>query len=118
MFPERPPMQTTDNCFTIYRGQKAICAIQLVAHCYPGKWRYILKADETLNVQLRNSKNEIIISKNFTGADVDEQTKQVSVIFTEEETADLNEDKYFISAYRNGFVVLTSQPVFIKEMVI
>lgn len=48
---------------------------------------------------------------------MDEQTKQVSVIFTEEETVTLNEDKYFISAYRNGFVVLTSQPVFIKEMV-
>lgn len=117
MFPERKPVQTEDNCFTIYRGQKAICAIQLVAHCYPGKWRYILKADETLNVQLRNKQNEIIISKNFTGADVDEQTKQVSVIFSEEETATLNEDKYYLSAYRNGFVVLTSQPVIIKEMV-
>lgn len=63
MFPERPPKQTADNCFTIYRGQKAICAIQLVAHCYYGKWRYILKADDTLNVQLRNSKNEIIIQR-------------------------------------------------------
>lgn len=114
MFPERKPVQTEDNCFTIYRGQKALCAIQLLVDNH---WRYILKDTDVLNVQLRNADNEIIISKNFTKENVDEITKQVAVPFSEEETAALTQNKYFISAFMDGYVVLSSQPVYVREVV-
>lgn len=115
MFPERPKVEERADAFVIYPGFKAFCAVQLtVDRC----WRYILATGEKLTVQIRDKCDNVVISREFTRADVDDEDKTVRIVFTEEETNQLTVgEKYYFTAFKNGFVVVPAELIKVRKVV-
>jgi hypothetical protein len=116
MFPERIPMKENE-IFTIFRGYNAILSILLTVKIRKGIWKYVLNTDEKLIVEIRNRHNEVQITKEYSKADVNPQSKRINVEFSAAETEKLKTEKHYITAYLNGYVVLNPQEIKIKDVV-
>lgn len=116
MFPERIPMKENE-IFTIFRGYNAILSILLTVKIEKGIWKYVLNTDEKLIVEIRNRHNEVQITKEYSKADVNPQSKRINVEFSAAETEKLKAEKHYITAYLNEYVVLKPQEIAVKEMV-
>lgn len=118
MFPERPVVKKEPDLppgQIFYRGHKAVCGIQLVVD---GIWRYQLQEGEQLTVEIRDESNTAVITKTFGASDIDTKDKIATAEFSESETSTLNADnKYFITAFVDGYVVLPAKPIYVKEVV-
>ena len=114
MFPERPvkPPEPLPG-WEIFRGNKAVCGVQLVVDKV---WRYQLQEGEQLTVEIRDAENVPVLTKEFTSETIDNYDHIAVVELSENETALLTEDKYYITAFVDGYVVLKPVPVYVKEV--
>lgn len=112
MFPpkEHPPI---DHSIIVYAGHKISIGIQLIVDKV---WRYSLRSDEQLTVQLRKPDDSIVLEKIFTSSDVDTEDKIVNVTLSGEDT-NLPDGKYYLCAFVDDYVIFDAKPVKIRKVV-
>lgn len=95
----------------IYRGNKAVCGIQLTIDRV---WRYSMSGGDVLTVKvIDHSGNEIV--KVYTMEDVDRQDKMITVELSEADTLCLEAGRGKITADLNGYMAVRPTAIYIKE---
>lgn len=94
----------------IYRGNKAVCGIQLTIDKV---WRYVMTATDVLTVKASDEYGNVI-AQELTSEDVDSIDKMVTVRFTANQTAQLMPGRGKLMAYLNDLVVVQPQKITIK----
>jgi hypothetical protein len=95
----------------IYRGNKAVCGIQLTID---KTWRYVLSRGDVLTVKVIDSAGNDIV-KTYTAEDVDPIDKMIRVEFSETETLCLEAGRGRLSADVNGYLAVEPTSIYIKE---
>lgn len=97
---------------TIYKGKKAVCGILLTIDRV---WRYVLSAEDTLTVRITDSAGNAI-TKTYGKADVDPETKYITVELQPEDTAGMSLGRGKLSAVMNDLVVVRPTRIMVKEV--
>lgn len=97
---------------TIYKGKKAVCGILLTIDKV---WRYVLSAEDTLTVKIIDSAGNTI-TKTYGSADVDKESKYVTVNLDPAETAAMSIGRGKLTACMNELVVIPPKTIMVKEV--